>query len=590
MSATPSYRLRDTLTAAALFLATAAFTLWQNTRVAVLWDISFLLDTAYRFTLHQLPYKVLPFPYAPLTFLLHAVIIKLFGRVYYPHILCAALEAGLATLLTWHILLNLLRVPHDHRANGEVIVGTLPSPSLNTWLPATLLAAPLTLLGIYGIYPHPIYDSDCILAVLVALYLLQRKPHSSPPNFIAGAISVLTLFIKQNIGGPFLLITLAAVAAIAITRHLQRTPITPQLWFFGGALTTLTAAILTLHATVGLHNYLYWTVTFAAQRRLPGLSVILTAYRQTTLLWTIPAAIAALILLRQQNPGAPSMAQSHRDMGGMRYRSIATFLLAAPFLWVILSLFLSSDPDDRADHLLSLWPHILILAAALALYNLLRTPTFNTLLPLILLATIHGAFLSQQLWGSTYATWPLLTILIAALLTQIPTIARPLATIIAATFLLCGGLYATSHERLDYIHLEGPEAHATLPELRGLTTPGPWLPAFEELVRVTNAEIPANDGILLIPGEDPFYFASGRIPQFPVLLFDPTTTDPYTPEETRDEARRRNIRWLILNRTTQLNAPPDPDLPEIIRTLQPDFTLYRTLTNYDIYRRKQAPR
>ena len=29
----------------------------------------------------------------------------------------------------------------------------------------------------------------------------------------------------------------------------------------------------------------------------------------------------------------------------------------------------------------------------------------------MLLATIHGAFLSQQLWGSTYAIWPLLMLL-----------------------------------------------------------------------------------------------------------------------------------------------------------------------------------
>src|ERR1039458_3711068 len=101
------WHVRDTFAAAALFLASAAFTLWQNTRVAVLWDISFLLDTSYRFSLGQLPYKTLPFPYAPLTFLVHALIIRIFGRVYFPHILCAALEAGAATLLTWRFLLNL---------------------------------------------------------------------------------------------------------------------------------------------------------------------------------------------------------------------------------------------------------------------------------------------------------------------------------------------------------------------------------------------------------------------------------------------------------------------------------------------------
>ena len=74
MPSTSAWRLRDTLTAAALFLATAAFTLWQNTRVAVLWDLSFLLDTSYRWGLGQLPYKNLPFAHSPLTFLLHTAI------------------------------------------------------------------------------------------------------------------------------------------------------------------------------------------------------------------------------------------------------------------------------------------------------------------------------------------------------------------------------------------------------------------------------------------------------------------------------------------------------------------------------------
>src|ERR1035441_9373380 len=559
------WRLRGPIPPAALFRVTAAFTLGQNPRVAVLWDISYLLDSSYRIRLGQVPFRDFPFAHAPLTFLLHTAIIRVFGRVYFPHILCAAVEAGAATILAWRILFNLLQQQK--------------STANRAWLLATLLAVPLTVLGIYGVYPHPIYDSDCILSVLVALYLLQRAGESRFRNVVAGAACVIPLFFKQNIGLPFLLITALAAAIIAVLRRLQHAGITPQLWLIGGAAATFAAALLTIHATAGLHNYLYWTITFAAQRRLPGMGLILGVYHQTYLLWTIPAAIAGVVLLRS-NP-----------LRGKRWaRPIAFVLLAAPFLWTIIALGLTDDPDDRGDQLLSLWPHVLILAAALALYdlrprNLRASSTFNTLLPVILLATIHGAFLSQQLWGSTYAIWPLLMLLIAATLAQVPTVAQPLAAIIVATFLLCGGLYAASHERVSYIHLDenpaGAETHATLPELRGLTTPGPWIPAFEELVRFTNAEIPANDGILLLPGEDPFYFATGRAPQFPILLFDPAT-DPYTPQQTLDQARAHNIRWLIVTRNLQLNAPPKPDLPEVLGVVQKDFAPYRTLTNYDI--------
>jgi hypothetical protein len=566
------WRVRSALTAAALFLFSAAFTLWQNARVAVLWDLSYLLDTSFRISLHQLPYRDFPLAHAPLTFLLHAAIIRIFGRAVLPHILCAALEAGLATLLTWRILLRLLK-PFAERA----------------FLIATLLAAPLIFLGIYGVYPHAIYDSDCILAVLVAITLLQRTGESATRNIIAGASCVLPLFFKQNIGLPFLLIALAAVATLAIARRLQRASPAPQLCFFAGAAAALAAALLLIHTTVGLRNYVAWTITFAAQRRLPGLGLILAIYHQSSLLWTIPAALIALALLRRDKREVkfrvPHPFRVLGGMGGSQVASIiALLLLAAPFLCTVVSLAINTDPSDRAGQLLSLWPHLLVLAVIYALWCLCHVPSFNTLLPLILLATIHGAFLSQQLWGSTYAIWPLLMLLIAALLTQIPTIARPLAIVISATFLICGALYATSHERLSYIQLDGPLARATLPELRGLATPGPWLPAFEELIRVTNAEIPSNDAILLIPGENPFYFATGRTPHFPILLFDPAT-NPYTPAQILAQSRARNVRWLIVSRNLQLTAPPSPDLPELLRALQPNFTLVRSLTNYDIYRR-----
>ena len=562
------WRLRDTLAALTLFLATAAFTLYQNAHVAVLWDLTYLLDTSYRITLGQLPYRDFPFAHPPLTFLIQAAIIRLTGRVYWHSVLYAALAGATAALLTWRILLRLLVTRFDH-----------------AWSIALLLAAPLTALGIYSIYPHPEYDPDCILAALLALFLLQRAAESPLRNAIAGAACVLPLFFKQNIGLPFLLITLASAAAIGIARRLRGQSSAPQILLLTGIVTAFIASVLTLYFTVGLGNYLYWTVIFAAQRRLPGLSLILDIYRQTYLLWTIPTTLAALFLLHHQASRALSMAQSHRGMGGMRDRSIAILLLAAPFLWIIASLFLNDDPSDRAGQLLSLWPHLLILAAALTLYNLLRTPTLETLLPLILLATIHGTFLSQQLWGSTYAIWPLLLLLIAAMLTQIPTVARPLAFVISATFLICGGLYAASRERLSYNHFEGPLARATIPSLKGLTTPGPWIPDFEELVRFTNAEIPLGDGILLIPGQDPFYFASGRTPRFPILLLDPAT-NPYSPQQFAEQARIHNIRWLIVNRTLQLTADPIPNLPDYLRALQPDFTPYRTLANYDIYRRK----
>jgi hypothetical protein len=547
----PKWKPRDSLAALVLFLGTAIFTIWQNAHVAVLWDLAYLLDSSYRISLGQIPYREFPFAHAPLTFLTQALIIKLFGRIYWHHVLYAALAGACATLLTWRITLRLL--PHR-------------------WWLATILCTPLIALGIYGIYPHPIYDSDCILSTLLAIYLLQRAGSSVRRNVLAGAACVLPLFFKQNIGLIFLATILICAGVIAISRIRMRETIAPQLTLLAGATVTLLLALVALHFTVRLSNYRYWTLTFAAQRRLPGFGVVLGVYHQASLLWTIPAVIAALLLLH--------LFPFHRWT-----RVSALALMAAPFIYAACIFVLADDSGDRGDALLSLWPHLLLISAAFALYQLRKRASFITLLPIVLLATIHGTFLSQQLWGSTYALWPLLTLLLAMMLHELSSLARPLAITIATMFLLCGTVYAASHERLSYSHLDGPVALGTLPPLRGLATPGPYIPDLEELIRYTNQAIPADEGIVLVPGQDPFYFTSGRIPRFPVLLLDPAT-NPYSPQQMRDVARRRNIQWLIVNRNLQLVADPISNMQEYIDALAPDFTLSKTLTNYSIYRRR----
>jgi hypothetical protein len=165
-------------------------------------------------------------------------------------------------------------------------------------------------------------------------------------------------------------------------------------------------------------------------------------------------------------------------------------------------------------------------------------------------------------------------------------LAPVLAAVVAATLLVCGGFYTASEERLSYAQLpEGPVLHATLPQLAGMTTRGNYLPAFEELLRFAGANIPVSDGLILLPGEDPFYFATGRAPQFPVLLFDPAT-DPYSPAQLVEQARARSIRWLIVKRNLQIKEDPTPQREALLAALLGDFALDRQLQSYDVYRRR----
>jgi hypothetical protein len=242
---------------------------------------------------------------------------------------------------------------------------------------------------------------------------------------------------------------------------------------------------------------------------------------------------------------------------------------------------------------------LLILATALALFNIYkhrRNLTLRSLIPIILLATINGAFMSQQLWGSTYAFWPLLILLAAemlAFLASSPTESSPakqrpalvIAAVFSATLLICGAFYTASEERLSYAQFpDEPAQHSAFPQLAGMATPGPYLSNFDELLRYAAANIPASDGVILIPGEDPFYFVTGRKPQFPVLLFDPAT-DPYSPAQVAGQARLHNIRWLIIKRNLQIKEDPTPQREATLNALLKDFTLSAYLHGYDVYRR-----
>ena len=542
--------IRDYVVALALFAATAVTVLWQNAHATVLWDLSYVLDSSYRITLGQLPYRDFPFAHAPLTFLIQAAIIRLTGRVFWHHVVYCAVMGGLGSVLAWRIALRML---------GDKAWGT-----------SVLLTMPLAFLGVYGIFPHPNYDCDSAIAILVAIWLLQRATRGGLWSFGAGIALVLPLFFKQNIGLPFLLVAVCGVAVVALVRRDRN--LLPVL---GGAAAALVVAALALHWTVGIDNYIQWTIRFPAQRRIPSLGAMVDIYRDPSLLWMIASVAAGLALFRTC---------------GVRARWVGFCLLVAPFLWPLAAVLQTNDADDRASALLALWPLVLVVSTVVTAYALRRGVELQRLIPIFLLAAIHGAFLSQQLWGSTYATWPLFILLIAGLLAvarwEQKWMAPTLAGIIGLSLLVAGGFYVTSEDRLSYAAVtDGSVVHSGRPELAGMSVQGKYLPNFEELLSFASANIPKIDGLILINGEDPFYYVTGRIPQFPILLFDPTT-QPYTPEQLRELAVERNIRWLVVKRELQIKQDPTPDRAASLSALMQEFTVAKQLAGYDVYRRR----
>ena len=580
---TGDIRKSDWITAALLFLAAAAIVVWQNSRLAVLWDLSYILENAHRIAQGQIPYRDFPFPYAPLTFLIQAALIKLGGRVFWHTTVYCALLNGVATVLTWRILVNVL---------GD-------RGSRSRWL-AILLTLPLIPLGIYSIFPHPFYDPDCTFAILLTVYLLQSGAQSSRKQsrwsswlwpLLAGAALVVPLFVKQNTGLALIVSLIPALVLLIAIQIARRESSRPYVLTITGAALAFGLGLLLISFTSGFRNYWHWTIQFAASRRTPARAEMLGIYSDKLLiLWFALVALGIVGLWL------------YRRSGNRWLPLISVLFMAAPFVWPAIYLLRDSDSSERADRLLNVWPVLIVFAAIVAIVKLKRRRGIYIILPFVLIATIHGAFMSQQLWGSTYAIWPLFMILLASTIADLsrsrlaPTpqsvkefywFQLPFTALVVISLLISGSFYLKAHERLDYANLDdGDLQRSSLPQLKGMTTRGDWIPNFEELVRYTDEHIPREEGILVLPGEDLFYFTTGRTPKFPVLLFD-HTVNPYSPAEILEMARSRDIRWLIVKQEIQdEDEGIEKQRDELTETLEQDFEQIESLSNYEIYHRR----
>src|SRR2546430_2038838 len=275
----PSVLARQWITAAALFLASAAFVLWRNSEVAVLVDIAYPLNTATRIALGEVPYAQFPLAQAPGEFLVQAMLIKLFGAQYVVQIAYAAIVGGIATVLTSAIAARLL-------------AGALPLPRLF----AAVLAIALVPLGVYAIYPHPFYDSDACVLMLAALAatLVALDVRTRSRAVLAGVLLVIPLFMKQNAGGAFLVLMVASLALHAWSRRDARRVVR---WITLAAASALLVEVVVLQLVVGVDNYVRWAWTFA----LAGRGVTLERLQE----FAAPVLLVVLItlILRRVDPG-----------------------------------------------------------------------------------------------------------------------------------------------------------------------------------------------------------------------------------------------------------------------------------------------
>ena len=535
-----------------LVLAGAAVTGWRATTRAVLWDLSYILNYAYRITHGQLPYRDYPLPHPPGTFLIQAFLVKIGGPDYRLVVAYVVLAGAVSVALTFVIT--------------RVLVGERRHPTAL----AALLTSPVVVLGIYTVYPHPFYDPDTALFMLAGIAGVLVATRMRPVAVVSvpvGMLLVVPIFVKQNVGVAYFCLMHLAL----LTLLLDRSPNARRHWayFVAGSVAALLGAAALIEGTVGMGNYLHWTVAYASERRLSsGLFDGMNTYRNPMLWWFVSAFVVGMAILRRlRTPFAVA---------------VAVVLFAVGPAWFALEI--------RRGHelvALDLWPYGLALSCILALLHIAgRRPRFEDLLPFVVAGVAHASFLSQGVSGSTYGIWPFLVIAFASVTRRLPRwepgrldMAAAFPIFLASAFAFTGFVYFRTDERLSYSpRIPGPMLASSAPTLTGLHEQGKFLPDLDLALRYIEENIDEDDAFIALPGGDPLYFALDRPPKFPVLTFDPTV-NPYSPTELAVMVRRHDVRWVFIKNGG--DGPLDP----VSAAVTEGFTLRTKFEGYAVYLR-----
>lgn len=544
---------RSFVIAGLLFAASAGFVWWRNTQVGVLVDLGYVVNIATRIALGDIPYRDFPLAQAPGSFLTQALLIKVFGPHYFVQIVYASVLGGAATVLSYLITRRLLS-------------GTVAEPDGL----ALVLTLPLIPLGIYAVVPNPFYDPDACLVVLgtLALLLFARDRPTVARFVAAGALATVPLFIKQNIGGAFV-VSLAGILIIeAWARPARRRELG---WFSLGLGGALAIELVLLQLIVGIDAYIRWAWTFA----MSGRGVTVDRIRE----FADPVVLFPAVIIVALAAAAPHVSERVRGLlfaGGLAVALAAT--PAAPIALQMAPLFL---------------PPLLVAAIALGLARAAREgPRMDLLLPLVLVATTLGTLQSQGLVNSTFGIFPMLTLALACVVRDLAGFApRPLrlapltGVVIALIVTVVGTVSTIENVRLRFIHVNdpGPVATSAFPSLAGLSARGPYLAQFDAMLFWMRDNVPPADGFVFLPGEDPAFFALGRKPALPSVYFYDVAT-PYTPSELARIADDVGLRWVIVKDPLQLIVQP-PLEPELVARLTTGATLVTTIGPYRVFRR-----
>jgi hypothetical protein len=553
----------------------------QSFRWVPLGDYANMVEYAYKIFCGALPFRDFMTPYPPGTFYIMSWLMKLFGVSNMVFKIYVVFLQVLIVLLTYAILQKLNR-----------------DRSLNL-----ILILPLAFVG-HAMFPFPVYDIHAHLFVLVAIGLfiaiMNREIKSSPALFLYGVLVALPMFFKQNVGVGMIV---AAYLGLLILLFMATKPLrlADFMTVLSGSVLVFAFALFLLYKNDLLVKAYHDIFSFPALNRNPLQSLYEIALNFLSAKFLVLYASFFLTIVAVNKIKKRKLLTISGD--AINLALLVSFFAVPVSLFLVMFLkFRLAGMAANAFAIVSkvyryfggLWYLVFLILVVLLLLKIkrrgIRALDYLDVLSVQIMIISLFQFLAQKLLSAA-SIWPLLLILLCYirrevtaafnfdLLPQIRLFILLLVPVCAFWLFASNSAWYQNHLSFNF-----KPPRSSTENLKGLACEGDVIPIMDSMFRFVEKEIPFNESIATLPGEDPFYFTSGRKSLMSYLhLIDHTYN--YDAERVWQEMKEKNIGWIIVKTETQVKVYTNTEA--LLKHIMNECDLYAQIRGYEIYKRRK---
>jgi hypothetical protein len=536
-------------------------------RILALLDFTYLVEHAYRIYLGEMPYKDFGLALTPGIFLIQAGVFKLFGLNAHAIVLHACFVSFFVVLLNFYIINKLHK---NYVINISLLL-------------------PLIFTG-QAIFTHANYNMESLFFCLIALAYLLKVLYSQKKAywqfFMVGILISLPFFIKQNIGLVFQFFMLLSLFLVSLFSKKELLFKEFLLILMGNILIPVIFIVILFMSGV-LDDFYYQVFQFPSEVRNPLTKIeeIIKAYLSYEAVLSYSGMVLMGLFLC-----TPVI--SHQT------KSFILPLFAPVILFfTYLTYFRAYNVHLETVIGIHFMTIVIIIFFLANVYKFILNTSgqlFVTFVPMVLLATSVSVFLSYfSLPAQIENIYFLLIAIIAAHSIQF----FPNLTTWNIFYVVIGVLFSFQFYGFANTKFFWFPTYSTVhevaaePKLRGLGTRDEWFPKMEQLFQFADKHIKNTDKVVTLPGEDPFYYATGRIPPLAYLQANPHTFVPYNVNWFFQQCLEEKVKWIIVKKHIQNIPFFYLDITPLLKSnkIPKYYNLYADLGLYYIYKRNRVP-